>query len=51
MSKKMKCPACSKRVCDISKIPKEQIIIELKCPQCGMLVKVPCGSEEDKRAM
>jgi endogenous inhibitor of DNA gyrase (YacG/DUF329 family) len=43
LTNKMKCPICSKRVFDISKIPKEQIIIELKCPQCGKLVKVPCG--------
>lgn len=39
---RMKCPCCGKRAFDISKFPKEQIEIELKCPNCHKFVKIPC---------
>lgn len=42
MPKKMKCSCCGKRAFDISKLPKEKIIVELKCPHCRKLVKVEC---------
>ena len=32
MEFRMKCPECGKRAFDISGLPKEQIEIELKCP-------------------
>lgn len=43
MVKKMRCPICKKRIFDISKIPKEDIQIELKCLKCFNLVLVPCN--------
>ena len=39
---RMKCPCCGKRAFDISRLPKEQIEIELKCPNCHKFVKIPC---------
>jgi len=39
----MRCPFCKKRVFDISAFPKENIEIELKCPQCNQIVLVPCN--------
>lgn len=36
---KMKCPCCGKRAFDISRLSKEQIEIELKCPNCHKFVK------------
>lgn len=40
--KKMKCPNCGRRAFDISRLPKEEVEITLKCPQCGKFVSVPC---------
>ncbi|MFP3153392.1 hypothetical protein LQZ18_02990 [Lachnospiraceae bacterium ZAX-1] len=46
MSKvKMRCPVCGKRVFDISKLPREPIIVATKCPQCKNFVDVPCTQE------
>jgi uncharacterized Zn finger protein len=42
MKNKMKCPECGKRAFDISVLPKEQIEIELKCPNCHRFVRVVC---------
>jgi len=42
MPKKMKCSCCGKRAFDISDLPNENIVVELKCPNCGKLVKVKC---------
>ena len=36
--KTMKCPVCGRRAFDISKIPTEQIEVELKCPHCKHIV-------------
>jgi transcription elongation factor Elf1 len=41
--KKMKCPKCDRRAFDISRLPKEDVEVELKCPHCGNIVKVPCN--------
>ena len=43
--KKMKCPNCGRRAFDISKLPKEEVEVTLKCPQCGKFVSVPCNEE------
>lgn len=45
--KKMKCPNCGRRAFDISKLPKEQVEVNLKCPQCGKFVLVPCTPESE----
>lgn len=39
---KMQCPKCGRRAFDISLLPKEQVEISLKCPQCGKFVVIPC---------
>lgn len=39
---KMKYPKCGKRAFDISAISEVPIIVELKCPNCRNIVKVPC---------
>lgn len=44
MPKKMKCSSCERRAFDISALPREKIVIELKCPHCGKLVKVKCDA-------
>lgn len=46
MGSKMKCPNCGKRAFDISKLPKERITIELKCPHCNKIVRVYCSESE-----
>jgi hypothetical protein len=40
--RKMKCPEkrCRKRVCDIGETVSGWIIVSLKCPNCGRVVKV-----------
>lgn len=50
MSKKMKCPCCGKRAFDISELPNEAIIVELKCPQCHKVVKVRCDASSEMKA-
>lgn len=40
---KMKCTNCGRRAFDISALPQEEIEVNLKCPQCGKLVSVPCN--------
>ena len=45
MKNKMKCPKCGKRAFDISVLPKEQIEIELKCPNCHRFVRIMCVAE------
>lgn len=45
MEFRMKCPECGKRAFDISGLPKEQIEIELKCPNCHHFVRVACIAE------
>jgi hypothetical protein len=47
--KKMKCSNCGRRAFDISKLPKEQVEIKLKCPQCGKFVLVPCNEESEMK--
>lgn len=42
MNKPLKCPVCGKRACDVSDIPKEELYIELKCPNCNNIVKILC---------
>lgn len=46
--KPLKCPRCGKRACDISNIPKENIFIEMKCPQCHNIVRIWCNKESLK---
>jgi predicted RNA-binding Zn-ribbon protein involved in translation (DUF1610 family) len=50
MAKKMKCPNCGRRAFDISKIPKEEVEVTLKCPQCGKFVSVLCNEESEMKA-
>lgn len=50
MAKKMKCSCCEKRAFDISALPNENIVIELKCPHCGKLVKVKCDASSVMKA-
>ena len=38
---KMKCPKCGKRAFDISGLPTVPLIVELKCPNCHNIVKIP----------
>ena len=45
--KKMKCTNCGRRAFDISKIPKEEVEVTLKCPQCGKFVSVPCNEKSE----
>lgn len=47
--KKMKCPNCGRRAFDISRIPKEEVEVTLKCPQCGKFVSVPCNEKSELR--
>lgn len=46
----MICPKCGGRVFDISKIPKEQIKVALKCPRCRSIVTVTCTSEYKRKS-
>lgn len=41
--KKMMCPNCNRRAFDISNLPKEEVAINLKCPQCGKFVSITCN--------
>ena len=43
-----KCPVCKKRIFDSSKIPKEQVCIQAKCPQCNKFVDVLLKEENIK---
>ena len=45
MKEKMKCPMCGKRAFDIEPLPREQIEVELKCPNCRKFVRVSCVKE------
>jgi len=45
----MECPKCGGRAFDISKIPKEQIVIELKCPRCQNVVTVTCNLASERK--
>ncbi|MDE5582632.1 MAG: hypothetical protein K2J08_02860 [Ruminococcus sp.] len=36
----MKCPACRKRVFDISAMPEIPLVIELKCSHCKKIVSI-----------
>ncbi len=47
--KKMKCPNCGRRAFDISRIPKEEVEVTLKCPQCGKFVSIPCNEKSELR--
>ena len=38
----MQCPKCDGRAFDISKIPREQIAVSLKCPNCQNIVTILC---------
>jgi transcription elongation factor Elf1 len=40
---KMRCPMCGKRAFDISEMPADTVIIELKCPNCRNIVEIQCG--------
>ena len=42
---KMLCPRCGKRAFDVSYLPERILVVEMKCPSCFHLVKVPCGKE------
>jgi transcription elongation factor Elf1 len=47
VAKKMKCPRCGRRACDITQFPKEDVKIILKCPQCGHFVTVSCNEKSE----
>lgn len=49
-TKKMKCPNCGRRAFDISRLPKEEVEVTLKCPQCGKFVSVPCIEKSELKA-
>lgn len=38
----MKCPACRKRVFDISALADVPLMVELKCPHCKKIVRISC---------
>lgn len=42
---KIQCPKCGKRAFDISALPQETIVVELKCPNCQNIVRVPCTKQ------
>jgi predicted nucleic-acid-binding Zn-ribbon protein len=44
--KRMECPKCGGRVFDISKIPREQIQVVLKCPKCRNIVAINITSSQ-----
>ena len=44
--KRIECPKCGGRVFDISKIPREQIQVELKCPKCRNIVTISITSHQ-----
>lgn len=41
----MRCPVCTKRAFDISDLPKQPIHVEIKCPHCHNIVRIPCTAE------
>lgn len=45
--KKMKCTNCGRRAFDISQIPKEEVEVTLKCPQCRKFVSVLCNEKSE----
>ena len=45
MKRKMKCPMCGKRAFDIEPLPREQVEVELKCPNCHKFVRISCVKE------
>lgn len=45
MNKRMRCPKCGRRAFDISRLPKEEVEVSLKCPQCVKFVSIPCIEE------
>ena len=45
MKRKMKCPMCGKRAFDIKPLPREQVEVELKCPNCRKVVRISCVKE------
>lgn len=45
----MECPKCGGRAFDISKIPKEQIVVGLKCPRCQNVVTVTCTFASERK--
>jgi phage FluMu protein Com len=38
--KRIECPMCGGRAFDISKMPREQIQVEIKCPKCRNIVTI-----------
>ena len=38
----MRCPVCTKRAFDISDLPANPVLVELKCPHRRNIVQVPC---------
>ena len=47
---KMKCPNCGRRAFDISRLPKEEVEVTLKCPHCRKFVTVPCNEKSEIKA-
>lgn len=47
--KKIKCSNCGRRAFDISRIPKEEVEITLKCPQCRKFVSIQCNEKSELR--
>ncbi len=41
----MRCPVCTKRAFDISDLPANLVLVELKCPHCRNIVQVPCTKD------
>ena len=44
-TKKMKCPVCGKRACDVRKFAKGTVEVILKCPHCKNLVTIKLAEE------
>lgn len=44
--KKMKCPVCGKRACDVRKLAKGTVEVMLKCPHCKNLVTIKLAEDQ-----
>lgn len=47
--RKLMCPICRKRACDVSDFPGNKFYIELKCPNCKNIVQIVCNEKAFKQ--